>query len=911
MCSHVASNCYKSHFNFLSVILRSNKLISSTRAVLFLPMRKCEVCCKLVFGSHLVSVSTDAMPKQTVIKDRDDAAAVLRKIAQFEAHGAILPADAHTLRTQVQDSSSGQWPAVEKRLQQLACGWNPYQRLRSDAAKSASKNSEGKPSVQKKQDFYELLQLEDRKNAMPEDIKRQFRTLALRLHPDKQQQQYAAQALGNDAIADRKESGDGNEDALLRDSTKFARLRLAYETLSNPARRAEYDATLAEQCIKAEGAEVASPERGVRVANQMQLEANTDFASLEWMARVKHKMDVMDRIADWAKMLGINATEIRFETGEPCLGCGCGKIVSMDRDLECYGSPRRRVYVCLLHKYIHACDEVCTSHEADTALDRKVCPIRAHWLVQNWIFDQLQAQSLTDLVALGNAENSKVKQEHDVKDTDENVTDASSAAEAKPIQAIGQNQQETEHFQSPQLNPIATGSNLECMLEATEIHLGGTLTKFCVSTASDCRRENCAARFQFLEQGIYACRRHGTPHICTFEQCDTKELQAGRYICWVSGCMYGWQREEVGTGVRTRQLIYTNMHGESSSIEMEVPTLLPLGKMASYLLIEKSHRSAASFSPPPPAEKTWHGIKRSHEDDTGYDSDSISPRRMIKRQKSDTETSPTRARIRRCIATKVQQSETMTFFVYMKLPPAVANLPKVSLELHNSDDEDSDDDNGSSKMAPIRDRTSGLLPIRVNAKHTVNYIKYWMEELTDQQISIWDQQIFWGDTLIGEEDNVMPLEEHGIVDGCMLELRLHDDCALLVSTWNNNRVSAGMTEYNTVQISKEAEEDLEDHQEELTNVIAVEEEAFKRRRLERKREKLQHTGALNHVEVIEYNGSLPRLVGMIPMNSRLKQLGHRQNSTASDVQLIKEEERTVMNEDQALKRIANDAKPVK
>lgn len=859
------------------------------------------------------------MPTQTVIKDRDDAAAVavLRKIAQFEAMGAILPADAHTLRTQVQDSTSGQWPAVEKRLKQLACGWNPYQGLRNDPAASNTSVSSG--SVLKKQDFYELLQLKDREKATPDDIKRQFRSLALRLHPDKQQQQYAAQALGKEAVAAKSEGegDDENEEASLRDSTKFARLRLAYETLSDPARRAEYDATLVEQRVKAEGGSVASPERGVHVANQMQLEANTDFASLEWMARVKHKMDVMDRIADWAKMLGINATQIRFETGEPCLGRGCGKIVSMDRDLECYGSPRRRVYVCLLHKYIHACDEVCTSHEADTALDRKVCPIRAHWLVQNWIFDQLQAQA--GLVAAQNpvtAEDAQVKEEHNAEETKDDVADAASAADNKSDQAISQVKKDPKHFHSPQQHPIATGSILECMLVASEIHLGDTLTRFCVSTAAECRREHCAARFQFLEQGIYACRRHGTPHICTFEQCDMKKLQAGRYICWVSGCMYGWQREEVGTGVRTRQLVYTNTHGESSSIEMEVPTLLPLGKMASYLLTEKSHRSAASFSPPPPAEKTWHGAKRSHDDDedTGYDSDSMTPRRMIKRQKSDNETSPTRARIRRCIATKVQQSETMTFFVYMKLPPAVANLPKVSLELHNSDDEDSDDEKDSKKMAPIQDRTSGLLPIRVNAKHTVNYIKYWMEELTDQQISIWDQQIFWGDTLIGEEDNVMPLDEHGIVDGCVLELRLHDDCALLVSAWNNSRTGAapaGITEYNTVQISKEAEEDLEDHQEELTNVIAVEEEAFERRRLDRKREKLQHMGALNHVEVIEYNGSQPRLVGMIPINSRLKQLGHRQSSTTADVQLIKEEERTVTNEVQALKRIADDAKPVK
>ncbi|EGZ16720.1 hypothetical protein PHYSODRAFT_440116, partial [Phytophthora sojae] len=124
-----------------------------------------------------------------------------------------------------------------------------------------------------------------------------------------------------------------------------------------------------------------------------------------------------------------------------------------------------------------------------------------------------------------------------------------------------------------------------------------------------------------------------------------------------------------------------------------------------------------------------------------------------------------------------------------------------------------------------------------------------MEELTEQQLSIWDQQIYWG---------------------CVLELRLHDDCPLLVSTWNGKNAAAGggggaPMEYNTVQISKEAAEDLDDLQEEWENVVVAEEQAFELSRLKRKREKLELRGAIEHTEVLRYdNGkSEPRLLGVI------------------------------------------------
>ncbi|TYZ58329.1 hypothetical protein PybrP1_000027 [[Pythium] brassicae (nom. inval.)] len=783
--------------------------------------------------------------------------ALLAKIADCERRGAILYADAHTLRHQVHDSTSGQWRAVETRLQQLAMSWNPYQDL-SAADRAARENAPAaarkerreteptaptaplsKKGTTKKQDFYALLQIEDRASATGESIKRQFRKLALRLHPDKQQQQQAsaaasggvpadAEARGVDSVvgttsADAATETDTGETGV-DDSTAFARLRVAYETLSDPEQRAAYDAKL-EADRGGGGAASAAADGSVLVRNQVQLEASTDFASLEWMARVKHKMDVMDRIAEWAQILGINATEIRFETGEVCTGRQCGKIVSMDRDLECYGSPRRRVYVCLLHKYIHACDEVCTSWYGDAELDKRVCPMRAYWLIQNWLFDQLQQAA---------AASHALEEE---KEAEEQKREDAGAGATPPL-----------------FEP--------CKLDAAEIHLGDGATTFRIANASTCRSATCSGQFQYLDEGIYACRVHGTPHVCTYEQCEAKELRNGRYVCWSSGQLYGEYREEAGTGTRTRQIVYTDAHGEAAAIEMEVPVLLPLGKMTSYLLEGGDARArgddVSSLSPPPPGEKAW----RSRD---GGGADERSPRPMLKRRTSDRETSPVRARIRRRLSAKVQQAEVSSFYVHLKLPAAVANLPRVALELQ--------DPGAPEDPAAGEHRAEKLLPIRVRAKDTVNYIKFWMEELTDQQISLWDQQLLWGDTVIGDEGNVMVLEEHGIIDGCVLELRLHDDCPLLVSTWNGGSAASGGTsgggaaataEYNTVLISKEAEEDLEDLHDEWENVIAVEEEAFARSRLKRKREKLEDTGALNHTEVIQYDGNVARLVGVVP-----------------------------------------------
>ncbi|ETN02090.1 hypothetical protein PPTG_16746 [Phytophthora nicotianae INRA-310] len=825
--------------------------------------------------------------------------ALLDKIAQFESRGAILPTDARTLRSQLHDSTSGQWKAVEVRLKQLARSWNPYH----DA--TAGSSSAKKQKDKKKLDFYQLLELENGAKVTTDDVKRQFRKLALLLHPDKKR---TSRKREREIKTDEEEGGLDEEKLLEVDSTQFARLRLAYETLSDPERRAAYDAKMQEAAHPQQ-----SQHLGEVVKDQVKLEASTDFASLEWMARVKHKMDVMARIAEWAKLLSLNATELRFETGEPCTGKGCGKIVSMDRDLECSGSPRRRVYICLLHKYIHACDESCTSTFGDAELDRRVCPMRAYWLIQNWLFDQLQAAALQRQVQQPlNPSANKQDEEPAVK---------------KMKQAV--------NGEPPALSKEAPSI---CGFEQSEIHLGDQYTRFQVKKIAECQSDICRSNFQFLEDGIYACRRHGTPHICTFEQCDRQKLHMGSYICWVSGKVYGREREQAGTDVRTRRVVYSDAQGDENSVEMEVPVMLPLGKTTEYLLEgdPSLHNSGnvSSLSPPPPDEKAWHKRRRSGSDGCNED-DVRSPKREVRKRfkrdrERERETSPVRQRLHERLVSKIQRSETTSFHIFLKLPPAVANLPKVALELEEAADSSSDDEDSPSKAAADK---ANLLQIFVNSHHTVNYIKYWMEELTEQQLSIWDQQIYWGDTLIGEETNVMVLEEHGISAGCVLELCLHDDCPLLVSTWNGKNAAAGgcggaPVEYNTVQISKEAAEDLDDLQEEWENIVAAEEQAFEESRLMRKREKLELRGAIEHTEMLRYDNakSEPRLLGVIQKRvlsdgdgKRKRQLippskGKTEKQRAlvsikSEI-LVKEEQEQVPKRVEAMRLLSNDSQPV-
>ncbi|KAE9006155.1 hypothetical protein PF011_g11717 [Phytophthora fragariae] len=805
--------------------------------------------------------------------------ALLAKIAQFEARGAVLQADARTLRSQLHDSASGQWRAVELRLQQLARSWNPYQ---DGSAQSKEKQ---------RLDLYQLLELDDAASASADDVKRQFRKLALLLHPDKRR-------ASRKREREREAKADDEEKRRDVDSTQFARLRLAYETLSDPERRAAYDAKLLE------ASQSQSQQAGDVVKDQIKLEASTDFASLEWMARVKHKMDVMARIAEWAKLLSLNATELRFETGK-----ACGKIVSMDRDLECSGSPRRRVYICLLHKYIHACDESCTSTfgDAESRSTRVSCASQRMQQPSNPTVTKQEG---------GEPALKRVKQEED--------SQPPAAAEEDVL-----------------VTPAV------CTFAADEIHLGDQYTRFQVQKIAECQSAHCRKNFQFLEDGIYACRRHGTPHICTFERCDRQELHMGSYICWVSGKVYGREREEAGTDVRTRRVVYSDAQGDETSVEMEVPVMLPLGKTTGYLLegdpSEQHFGDVSSLSPPPPDEKAQN--KRPRVNSNGCDEDEKddrSPRRetrkKFKRDRAhERETSPVRKRLHQRLAAKIQRADTTSFHIFLKLPPAVAILPKVALELEEDADSSSDDEESPSKATTDKRSKEKLLQIFVNSNHTVNYIKYWMEELTEQQVSIWDQQIFWSDTLIGEETDVMVLEEHGISAGCILELRLHDDCPLLVSTWNGKNAAAGggggaPMEYNTMQISKEAAEDLDDHQEEWENVVAAEEQAFELSRLKQKREKLELRGAIEHTEVLRYDNakSEPRLLGviqkraiggekqkqqLIPPSAARKSDEKAAEQTAlvsiKSEMLVKEEHEQIPKGVQAMRSLSNDAQPVK
>ncbi|RQM09451.1 hypothetical protein DD237_003557 [Peronospora effusa] len=817
--------------------------------------------------------------------------ALLHKITQFETKGAILPIDARTLRHQLHDSTSGQWKAVERRLQQLALNWNPYQDCKDSTCRKKTL----------KLNFYELLALEKDGNVDTNDIKRQFRKLALLLHPDKMRR--------NRKKEGKVEELDDNQMQEV-DVTQFARLRLAYETLSDPKRRAAYDRKLLE---------AVQPQIGPVVKDQVKLETSTDFASLEWMARVKHKMDVMERIAEWAKLLRMNPTELRFETGEPCAGKGCGKIVSMDRDLECSGSPRRRVYICLLHKYIHACDETCTSLFGDAELDRRVCPMRAYWLIQNWLFDQLQMATLQ-----------QEQMQQSLNST------ANESEGGQPV--LKKVKHEADSDPPVALNEETTVPVI-CGFKPSEIYLGDQYTRFQVEKIAECQSDVCRTNFQFLEDGIYACRRHGTPHICTFEQCDRQELRMGSYICWVSGIVYGREREQVGTDVRTRRIVYLDAQADENSVEMEVPVMLPLGKATGFLLEGDpswQHSSdMSSLSPPPPDEKLWS--KRPRADSNKHAYDNPSPRREVrKRFKCDRETSPVRKRLHERLTSKIERAKSTSFHIFLKLPRAVAILPKVALELEEVVGS-SDDEEFATKTAATRSKEN-LLQIFLHARHTVNYIKYWVEELTEQQLSVWDQQIYWDGTLIGEEADVMVLEEHGISAGCILELRLHDDCPLLVSTWNGKSAASGdgggaPVEYNTVQISKEAEEDLHDLHEEWKNVVVAEEQAFEQSRLKHEREKLELRGAIGHTEVLRYYNakSAPRLVGVIQkraigngtdgMQKRelfppsANAIGKCEKEAAlvsirSDI-LVNEEQEQVLKGIEAMRSLSNDAQPVK
>lgn len=256
-------------------------------------------------------------------------------------------------------------------------------------------------------------------------------------------------------------------------------------------------------------------ESDVCVKGQMFIHGTNDFSSLEWMKRVKHKQDIMHYIGAWAKLLQLPVEDMRFEYGAKCVGMGCGKIVSMDRELERLGSHRKHVYICLLHRYVHCCDTQCTSLATEDNFEERICSIRAYWLVQSWIHDQLAKNFMCPEIELG----SETKQAF-----------SNRKFEAK-----------------------------------------------CVS-------ESCSRSFVRLDRGVWVCRTHGTPHICTYEQCKQKIVQDSIYTCWVTSRQYGSTVQRLGTETRKRCLVYTDRFGEQVRTFMDVPTFLPIGSNTTYLI---------------------------------------------------------------------------------------------------------------------------------------------------------------------------------------------------------------------------------------------------------------------------------------------------------------------------------------
>ncbi|CCI46467.1 unnamed protein product [Albugo candida] len=745
------------------------------------------------------------------------AQALLNQIVDYEKRGAISSLDAHTLRNQVsQCSTSAECSAVRVRLDRVAVTWNPYQASTlgkneasvrgkpSDRSGASSKLSSRRKLSTKRsvRTYYDLLGIAQADKATPQEIKRHFRQLALLHHPDKK---HFIQAVDTGANHGSELNNDEQKKGAEEDDMHFAQLIAAYETLSDPIKREQYDARISTSRIP-------HPYHFVDVKNQVQLEADTEIASLEWMKRVKYKMDVMDRIAAWAKILSINATEIRFETGKECVGEGCGKIVSMDRDLEYHGSTRRRVYVCLLHKYIHACDATCTSHGMENELqtfDERVCPVRAYWLVQSWIHEHYN-------------ESIELPCKYTARDMYQNCDDEDGGV------------CETDTALSSPGSPQPEAARL---LSEANIYLGTASAPFSLDCASECCSKICHKSFQFLDSGIYVCRNHGTPHICSYEQCNCQVLEAKelRYVCWISGRVYGQPSEEAGTSTRKRKLLFSDHDGRSQSIEMDVPFLLPLGKPAGYLLGNSSNDANTSRANKR-GKKHRVITVRSRTARWRRSSQTRQPKRartvadyLTEHGSVSTSTSPNQRRRQRLVDKIVAAETVAKFTLYIQVPPVVANFPRVALEMQELSQlgTQSSPPSSAQENTEVDNNPSILLSLGVKPQDTVNTIKYWIEELTEQQLTIWDQHLYWGDTLIGEEDYILTLDEHGLRNGCVIELRLHDDCPMLVGSSGATAVLSADAqisrhqEYNTMQISKEAEEDIEDQLEEDWNTAKI------------------------------------------------------------------------------------------
>jgi len=116
-----------------------------------------------------------------------------------------------------------------------------FGRRKSRCNVTATATSAGRRASASRRDYYKVLSLEHRPDVGAEEIKRAYRRLALRHHPD---------------VCPPSRRAESTE--------LFLELRRAYETLSDPARRVRYAADL-----RTDGGEVARPRPGVAFARSV------------------------------------------------------------------------------------------------------------------------------------------------------------------------------------------------------------------------------------------------------------------------------------------------------------------------------------------------------------------------------------------------------------------------------------------------------------------------------------------------------------------------------------------------------------------------------------------------------------------------------------------------------------------
>jgi curved DNA-binding protein CbpA len=131
-------------------------------------------------------------------------------------------------------------------------------------------------------DYYEFLQIS--RNADPDTIHRVYRFLAARFHPD------------------NSETGDAD---------KFMRLQKAWEVLSDPQRRAEYDAS-----FKDEPAQPAPLSKTLDFMDEIEGEMNRRLAllALLYIRRRTNPYNPETTLAEVEKQMGVPREYLQFTT---------------------------------------------------------------------------------------------------------------------------------------------------------------------------------------------------------------------------------------------------------------------------------------------------------------------------------------------------------------------------------------------------------------------------------------------------------------------------------------------------------------------------------------------------------------------------------------------------------------------